>query len=57
MSPDNLQTVPMDPDQLESTSLFAVSSIEGVLEIPDESDNDTCHVMQDVGCRGCENVF
>jgi hypothetical protein len=47
----------MDPDQLESTSLFAVSSIEGVLEIPDESDNDTGHVMQDVGCRGCENVF
>ena len=39
----------MDPDQMESASLFAVSSIEGVLEIPDESDSDTGRVMQDVG--------
>ena len=49
-SPDNLQTVPMDVDQLENSSMFAASSINGVVAIND-SDSDVGVADQD-SCPG-----
>ena len=49
-SPDNLQTVPMDVDQLENSAMFAASSINGVVAIND-SDSDVGVADQD-SCPG-----
>lgn len=49
-SPDNLQTVPMDVDQLENSTMFAASSINGVVAIND-SDSDVGVADQD-SCPG-----
>ena len=49
-SPDNFQTVPMDVDQLEKSSLFAASSIQGVVAV-DDSDSDVGVADQD-SCPG-----
>lgn len=46
-SPDNLQTVPMDVDQVETSSLFAASSIHGVVAI-DDSGSDVGVADQDI---------
>ena len=49
-SPDNLHTVPMDVDQLENSTMFAASSINGVVAIND-SDSDVGVADQD-SCPG-----
>lgn len=38
-SPDNMQTVPMNPDQIEGSTLFAAESINEIVDIPDDDED------------------
>jgi hypothetical protein len=34
-----MQTVPMDPDQIEGSTLFAAESIHEIVDIPDDDED------------------
>ena len=38
-SPDNLQTLPMNPSEIEGTSMFAAERIDGIVAIPDDDED------------------
>lgn len=44
--PDNMQTVPMNPDQMEESALFAVESIGGVVDLVDDDDSGPAEPTQ-----------